>query len=646
MITFTMGEIKSLLRANSDKSSNLEAYVESNAFTTFIVMNTWILLANDIQGVELAGNIRELVQSRGPQGAIAYCQAIASEVVSLANKDSIDFASAASSMLRCNLFDCDLGKILQILRYPKRYTVVCSPTMEVASIQSFLDANLSCKGHTCSTYLATSFKRCIHDMLRTYCGSPKITDCNLSGGSTTVGREMSKKVSSLFDYLPSYGVYTGHDPNCVYGTALNAFQYNWDPKSCNFSLKEFYGADKIVSVPKNYKTYRIVSPQRPIESYLSEGLRCAIASALKDDPCISYKDQSLSRETAFKASITGEYATIDLSQASDRIPYDFVMETFPISISKWFPYTTCRYFTLRGYDIKGGIVTKSKNAKKTLTLPYYMFGSMGSRLTYIVECIIFAAAAHVAADIAMIEDPLPPVIVGDDMEVDVRIVDTLFDVLRNINAIPSVEKSFYTGNYREACGAEYYHGYDVRTQYCPRKSLDTRKESLNETISSLISLEHRLFEYPSVRLFLTKEVRRLFPKMTSSPYGSPYDDLWEVFPLFSKADHSKILPSEMRDRLIRNDLVQTTHGQMNGVDLMPYFEYEKHYTSSTRFKLSDNMKYSPDFERWVYMQYLQHGPSFDDSLSELLGVSTPRLSVANYATFLGKTESKYKVAFR
>jgi hypothetical protein len=641
-----MGEIKSLLRANRDESSDLEAFVESNSFTTFIVMNTWILLANDIQGIELAGNIRELVQSRGPQGAIAYCQAIASEVVSLANKDSATFTDIASSMLKCNMFDCDLGKILQVLRYPKRYTVVSSPTMEIASIQSFLDANLSCKGFTCSTYLRTSFKECVHDMLRTYCDSPKIMDCNLSGGSTTVGREMSKKVSSLFDYLPSYGYYTGHDPNCEYGTALNAFQYNWDIKSCNFSLKEFYGCDKVVSVPKNYKTYRIVSPQRPIESYLSEGLRCAIASALKDDPCISYKDQSLSRETAFKASITGEYATIDLSQASDRIPYDFVTDIFPYSIAKWFPYTTCRNFMLRGYDVKRGIVTKSKNAKKILTFPYYMFGSMGSRLTYIVECIVFAAAAHVAADIARIDDPLPPVIVGDDMEVDVRIVDTLFDVLRSINAIPSVEKSFYTGNYREACGAEYYHGYDVRTQYCPRKSLDIRKEHLNETLSSLISLEHRLFEFPSVRLFLTKEIRRLFPRMTSSSFGSPYDDLWEVFPLSPKANHMKILPTALRDKLEGNGLVMTTQGQMSGADLIPYFEYEKHYTLTTSYKLARNIKYSPDFERWTYMQYLKHGPSYDDPLSELLHVSTPRLSAENYATFLGKTESKYMVTFR
>lgn len=644
MITFTMEEIKSLLRANRDKASNLEAYVESNAYTTLIVINTWILLANDIQGVELAGNIRELVQSRGPQGAISYCQDIASEVVSLANKESFDFTSIASSMLRCNLFDCDLNKILQVLRYPKRYTVVCSPTLEISSIQSFLDANLSCKGFSCSSYLRTSFKDHVANMLRTYSGTPSITDCNLSGGSTTVGREMSKKVSSLFDYLPAYGIYTGHDPNCAYGTALNAFQHYWNP--ANFSLKEFYGADKVVSVPKNYKTYRIVSPQRPIESYLSEGLRCAIASALKDDPCISYKDQSRSRETAFQASIKGDYATIDLSQASDRIPYDFVMDIFPWSISKWFPYTTCRYFTLKGYDLKNGIVSKSRNAKKTLTLPYYMFGSMGSRLTYIVECIVFAAAAHVAADISLVEDPLPPVIVGDDMEVDVRIVDTLFDVLRSINAIPSVEKSFYTGRYREACGAEYYHGYDVRTQYCPRKSLDVSKKSLTETISSLISLEHRLFDYPSVRLYLTQEVRRLFPRMTSSPYGTPYDDLWEVFPLSHKANHMKILPCELRDRIERNDLVSTTQGQVSGADLIPYFEYEKHYTVTSISNRNTNVSYSPDFEEWTYMQYLKHGPSYDDPLSTLLKVSTPRLSAENYATFLGKIESKYLVTFR
>lgn len=666
--------------------ADIEEYAKANTYTYYIVGSVWLNLAYDSYGVAPAENIRELMVSRGLIGAVKYCDSIAVELLGLVSGKKTDWEAIKEFILKCEINDPnDYPKLLSVLRFPKRLTVGAVPQLELDSIQKFVDANRSCRDFVAPDYLSHLLKEEVGEILQHWEIPTEIdiSKCSFSSGSTTASKILASKVHELGQYLPNFGINILSDAevNTAYGRGMVELAHHVPQ-----STRELWGMDYIRSVPKSYKAYRIVSPQRPIENFLSGMIWDSMNSAIKDDMRFAYLDQSRSKYAAFQASISQDYATLDLTQASDRIPLSLIAEIFPTKFVLLIPYITCRYFGLFDHTIRGGKVVHvphEENGKVRHYIDYigryWMYGSMGSRTTYLVESVFFLAVAEAAADIMGLRSTRkPPIIVGDDMIVDSRLAQLTVDLLYKVNAVPSEDKSYLTGSYREACGAEYYYGVDTHTYYCPRKVLSTKANNRQVTAEALVDMQHHFYYSPHVRAFLTSEVRRLVPDMTSHLVDTECVDLWETFPRVVRktrklafrvyldkkgkittdpeqtvSDTIKYLevPPYIKEKLDAGLPLKDSHGDLHTaqeiLDLL-YKDTEGHMSLVNqvppKMKIPDVAK-DKEFLAWSYNQYLILGPSYNTELDRLLGVSVSRLSKKTHLDYHHFGAPTFKVTY-
>jgi len=80
---------------------------------------------------------------------------------------------------------------------------------------------------------------------------------------------------------------------------------------------------KVISVPKTMKTSRIIAEEPTAMQYAQQAIMRPLVRMLEDDPLVSpmigFTDQTPNRGMACEGSSTGGLATLDLSEASDRV---------------------------------------------------------------------------------------------------------------------------------------------------------------------------------------------------------------------------------------------------------------------------------------------------------------------------------------
>jgi len=80
---------------------------------------------------------------------------------------------------------------------------------------------------------------------------------------------------------------------------------------------------------------------------------------------------------------------------------------------------------------------------------------------------------------------------GDDLIVPVNHVLTVVQTLALFGAKVNLNKSFWTGKFRESCGKEYYDGHDVSIVRVRRMFPSRRQDA--EEVGSLVSLRNQLY---------------------------------------------------------------------------------------------------------------------------------------------------------
>lgn len=208
------------------------------------------------------------------------------------------------------------------------------------------------------------------------------------------------------------------------------------------SIRNF---NKVVTVPKNWKTDRVISIEPCMNIFVQKGIGAVIRSRLHRVG-IDLNDQTKNQRLAREGSMTGRLATIDLSSASDTISYELVKDLLP---EPWFT-------ALEQCRTPSGVLPSGE------MIPYQKFSSMGNGYTFELESLIFWALAEACRDAALGEKESSTVSVyGDDIIIDVGAVPQLLDVLKICGFTPNPEKSWWSGRYRESCGKHYLHGVDV-----------------------------------------------------------------------------------------------------------------------------------------------------------------------------------------
>jgi hypothetical protein len=221
--------------------------------------------------------------------------------------------------------------------------------------------------------------------------------------------------------------------------------------------------------------------------YAQQGLKRELYELIGRGPLskvLGFQDQTRNRALAQQASITGDLATLDLSEASDRVHWFLVK-----SILEPYPHLWDFVWNTRSHraDVNGWGV-----------IPLQKFASMGSALTFPLEAIIFTILATAGVEQTDHRQYTPRQLAGrvsvygDDIIIPTRATVCVIDWLEHFGARVNRNKSFWNGKFRESCGAEFYNGIDISIERVRHELPSSRTDAAE--IAALIDLRNRVYK--------------------------------------------------------------------------------------------------------------------------------------------------------
>ena len=246
---------------------------------------------------------------------------------------------------------------------------------------------------------------------------------------------------------------------------------------------------RVVSVPKTMKTPRIIAIEPTAMQYSQQAVLRLFRNSLRVsylNGFIGLDDQTPNQRMARQGSSKGDLATLDLSEASDRVSLESVASLLQNHPHLLGAVLACR--SRRALLPSGDVISLAK------------FASMGSALCFPMEASVFLTAIFVGIERDLdhqltkkdIKSYLGRVrVFGDDLIVPVDHVRSVISSLEGLGLKVNSRKSFWTGKFRESCGKEYYDGSDVSIVRCRRVLPSSRKNG--QEVISAVSLRNQLF---------------------------------------------------------------------------------------------------------------------------------------------------------
>lgn len=248
---------------------------------------------------------------------------------------------------------------------------------------------------------------------------------------------------------------------------------------------------RVITVPKTLKAPRIIAIEPTCMMYAQQALLEQLVELLESDNhvqgMINFTDQTQNQELARLSSRDGSLATLDLSEASDRVSLRLVTR-----LLKPYPALTRAVMACRSKvaDVPGH--GKIRLAK---------FASMGSALCFPMEAMVFLTLVLLGIqkerrrsltyrDLKEIAKSVR--VYGDDIICHTNYARSVITTLETYGLKVNVHKSFLNGLFRESCGGEYYDGLTVKpvklTKVPPRDRRDV------DEFISFVSHRNQLYE--------------------------------------------------------------------------------------------------------------------------------------------------------
>lgn len=221
---------------------------------------------------------------------------------------------------------------------------------------------------------------------------------------------------------------------------------------------------KVIFVPKTQKTPRVIAIEPIYNQYVQQALMRAIVPNVESDPLlghsIHFTDSVTNGNLARKSSIDRKLATLDMSEASDRVHASLVhrmLRNHPDLLRAVF---SCRSKYAR---LPNGHVIGLKK-----------FSSMGSALCFPMEAMIFYIIAligmHRAGSIPITARSIKEKskmlhVFGDDLILPSDVVGSVIECLESTRLKVNKSKTFVDGFFRESCGVDAYRGHLVTPVY-------------------------------------------------------------------------------------------------------------------------------------------------------------------------------------
>jgi len=248
---------------------------------------------------------------------------------------------------------------------------------------------------------------------------------------------------------------------------------------------------KVVSVPKTLKTPRIIAIEPTCMQYTQQALlRAFLIRFYQNDilrELIGFDDQAPNQGLACQGSLDKRTATLDLSDASDRVSNQLVRAMLRPWPNLDRAVDACRS---RRAEVPGhGVVRLAK------------FASMGSALCFPIEAMVFTTLIFLgiqrSLNVSLTRKDVKSFagsvrVYGDDLIVPVDHVQSVVQTLEHFGARVGLDKSFWNGNFRESCGKEYFMGQDVSIvrvrQVLPHTTADATE------VIATVSLRNQLYQ--------------------------------------------------------------------------------------------------------------------------------------------------------
>nr|QDH91552.1 MAG: RNA-dependent RNA polymerase [Leviviridae sp.] len=216
---------------------------------------------------------------------------------------------------------------------------------------------------------------------------------------------------------------------------------------------------RLIAVPKTAKGPRLIAAEPTAHQYCQQGMLTFLMDRMEHSKIgmfIDLRDQGKSGRMVLKSSLDRKLATVDLSDASDRLTCWTVERMFRKNTSLLTALHAARTRYVRD---------------KISTVPSFLkpkkFASQGTAVTFPVQSLVFLSIALGCCldgevswqKIVKLREQVR--VYGDDIIIPVYGYERLIRVMDALQLKVNKAKSFVSGHFRESCGVDGYRGYDV-----------------------------------------------------------------------------------------------------------------------------------------------------------------------------------------
>lgn len=248
--------------------------------------------------------------------------------------------------------------------------------------------------------------------------------------------------------------------NAILGTVCIKRNPVWEQtvlnceESPDIGLVKVVPGNRIVTVPKNYKTDRTIAIEPRMNMFVQKGIGGLMRERLRLAGC-SLNDQSLNQTLAGLGSRFDVLATVDLSMASDTVSREVVSQYIRADWLEALEQARCPF----------GILPSGEK------IFYQKFSSMGNGYTFELESLLFYSLA-LAVVRTCGEEESSVSVYGDDIIMPSSCTERFLEVISFVGFKPNGKKTFFSGPFRESCGKHFFCGTEI-TPFYIRKPVAT-----------------------------------------------------------------------------------------------------------------------------------------------------------------------------
>jgi len=276
---------------------------------------------------------------------------------------------------------------------------------------------------------------------------------------------------------------------------------------------------RVTAVPKDSRGPRLISVHPACSIWIQQGVRRCLEQAIVQhrnnkqgrhwpQGHVRFADQTVNGRIALLSSKSRRYATLDLSEASDRVSLQLVRILF----GRYYKYFDC--CRADQYDVNGS------------TYDVGCYAPMGNATVFPVESLVFWSICVASLEACGAKAPNAVYVFGDDLALPTKYAPQVIKDLESCGFRVNRGKSFISGFFRESCGVDAFNGFDVtplrwKTVMNPRTACELM--SVSDLAMRLRLAGYRLTSaclYHQLRETLWSRHRKVLGKTNNPDHGS------------------------------------------------------------------------------------------------------------------------------